>query len=119
MFSRFYLLWCARYQHLTDFSHFQKCDNYVISLSNVWISFQDSNLSEPGQIYPDMSKNQPSGSSSFFNHFCTYKHIYTHIHILYLRFNRIDILICVIMVYIYLYMFICIELTEETGTPQY
>ena len=34
-FSRFYLLWSVRYQHLCDFSHFQKCDNYVITPSNV------------------------------------------------------------------------------------
>ena len=36
------------------------------------------------------AKNQPWGSSSFFNKFCTYKHIYAHIHVLYLRFNSID-----------------------------
>ena len=34
-FSRFYLLWGVRYQHLCDFSHLQKCDNYVITPSNV------------------------------------------------------------------------------------
>ena len=51
-FSRFYLLWGVRYKHLCDFSYFQKCDNYVITPSNVWIIFQDSNLSEPGQKYP-------------------------------------------------------------------
>ena len=26
---------------------------------------------------PSQAKNQPRGSSSFFNQFCTYKHIYT------------------------------------------
>ena len=34
-FSCFYLLWGVRYKHLCDFSHFQKCDNYVITPSNV------------------------------------------------------------------------------------
>ena len=34
-FSRFYLSWGVRYQHLCDFSHFEKCDNYVITSSNV------------------------------------------------------------------------------------
>ena len=34
-FSCFYLLWGVRYKHLCDFSHFQKCDNYVITSSNV------------------------------------------------------------------------------------
>ena len=32
-FSSFYLLWRVRYQHLCDFSHFQKGDNYVIKNS--------------------------------------------------------------------------------------
>ena len=30
-FSRFYLLWAERYEHLCDFSHFKKCANYVIT----------------------------------------------------------------------------------------
>ena len=34
-FSCFYLLWGVRYQHLCDFSHVQKCDNYIITPSNV------------------------------------------------------------------------------------
>ena len=60
-FSRFYLLWGVRYQHLCDFSHFQKCDNYVITPSNVLEFFQNSNLSEPGQKYPHMPKISPGG----------------------------------------------------------
>ena len=60
-FSRFYLLWSVRYQHLCDFLHFQKCDNYVITSSNVWKNFQASNLSEPGQKYPHMPKISPGG----------------------------------------------------------
>ena len=34
-FSRFYLLLGVIYKHLCNFSHFQKCDNYVITPSNV------------------------------------------------------------------------------------
>ena len=34
-FSRPYFLLSVRYQHLYEFSHFQKCDNYVITPSNV------------------------------------------------------------------------------------
>ena len=34
-FSRFYLLWGVKYQHICDFSHFRKCENYVITPSNV------------------------------------------------------------------------------------
>ena len=60
-FSRFYLLWGVRYQHLYEFSHFQKCDNYIITPSNVWKNFQDMNLSEPGQKYPYMPKISPGG----------------------------------------------------------
>ena len=58
-FSRFYLLWGVRFQHLCDFSHFQKCDNHVINPSNVSKIFQNSNLSEPGQKYPYMPKISP------------------------------------------------------------
>ena len=60
-FSRFYLLWGVRYLHLCYFSHFQKCDNYVITPLNVRIFFQNSNSSEPGQIYPHMPKISPGG----------------------------------------------------------
>ena len=59
--SRFYLLWGLRNKHLCDFSHFQKCDNYVITPSNVWKKFQDSNLFELGQKYPHMPKISPGG----------------------------------------------------------
>ena len=31
----FEAVWGVRYPHLCDFSHFQKCDNYVITPSNV------------------------------------------------------------------------------------
>ena len=50
-----------RYKHLCNFSHFQKCDNYVITPSNVSKNFQDSNLSEQGQKYPHMPKISPEG----------------------------------------------------------
>ena len=30
-FSSIYHLWDMRYMHLSDFSHFQKCDNHVIT----------------------------------------------------------------------------------------
>ena len=60
-FSRFYLLWGVRYKHLCDFSHFQKCDNYVITPSNVKKFFQESNLSEPGQKYLHMPNISPVG----------------------------------------------------------
>ena len=43
------------------FSHYQKCDNHVITPSNVGIFFQDSNMSEPGQKYPHMPKISPGG----------------------------------------------------------
>ena len=79
-FSRFYLLWDVRYQHLCNFLHLQKCDNYVITPSNVWIFFQDSNLSEPGQKYPHMPKISPGGlpvSSINSVHINIYIYIYT------------------------------------------
>ena len=49
-------------------------------------------------------KNQPWGSSSFFNQFCTYKHIYTHTHIYTIKTQL-------------KFVFICTELIEETGRP--
>ena len=88
-FSSFYLLWGVRYQHLCDFSHYQKCDNYVITSSNVRKKFQDSNLSEPGQKYPYMPKISPGGlpvSSISSVHINVY--IYTYIH-----FNRVLIVL--------------------------
>ena len=49
-FSRFSLLWGVRYKHLCDF---------VRTRPKIFLH----------------AKNQPRGSSSFFNQLCTYKHI--------------------------------------------
>ena len=35
-FSGFYLLWGVKYQHLCDFSHFQKRDNYSVKCVNIF-----------------------------------------------------------------------------------
>ena len=81
-FSRFYLLWGVRYQHFCDFSHFQKCDNHVITPSNVLKIFQYSNYSEPGQKYPYMPKISPGGLPvSSINSENTNIYIRTHIYI--------------------------------------
>ena len=78
-FSRFYLPQGVRYQHLCDFSHFQKCDNYVIIPSNVEKIFPISNFPHPGQKYSHMPKMSPGGfpvSSINSVHINVYTHIY-------------------------------------------
>ena len=126
-----------RYKHLCDYSHFQKCDNYVITPSNVGKNFQDSNLSEPGQKYPHMAKISPGGlpvssiNSEHINiyiHIYTYTHIhiytYTHIHIY--TYTHIDIYTYThIHIYTYTHIYttrklntICIFMIEIGWPPQ-
>ena len=64
-FSRFYILWGVIYQKLSDFLHFQKCDNYVITPSNACKKFPIINLLQAMQNKSPHAKNQSSGVFHF------------------------------------------------------
>ena len=77
--SHFNLLWGVRYQHLYDFSHFQKCNN--TSLLRVWKFLQDSNSPTQAKNIPTCQKQPWGFPVSPIN--SVHINMYTHITYLY------------------------------------